>query len=73
MACTVVAGCGHTKVTYVDGLAREQTVWYDPDCQGCLDGTWFGYCDADDCTGMCDSKGPCHCVGCASPRCCKKD
>lgn len=50
--------CGHDK-------------YGDADMSGCVDGEYYTPCDHPQCTGMCDSIGPCYCDGCPSPNCCR--
>ena len=48
------------------------------DLEGCIDGSWYGFCESGDCYGMCEYMGKCGCTGCDSDndilgRCCAKE
>ncbi|MCW6003881.1 hypothetical protein K1W54_04695 [Micromonospora sp. CPCC 205371] len=40
--------------------------------EGCIDGTWYGFCDEPNCSGACDAKGDCGCTGCDQEICCAR-
>jgi hypothetical protein len=49
----------HAESTRVPGCECDPNAYMRDN--GCIQGTWYGYCESDLCGGMCEPTGTCPC------------